>query len=556
VEEHSKPLYLEMIKELRALLTEQQASALLALMLQKNVAAGEREAVIQNITDAVDWDSHREQLGQLVSKILPIEQLVPDIYADWRPIIRDSVTFIGARLSSARLIPKLIEQLMLPDDISLEQRLISFIEQMPSLQKLGQIIARNRNLNPEFRAELTRLENEIRDISPGRVKTEIEQRLGPILETYKVKIERLIHAEASVCALMRFTWMDSNTKQQGVFKVLKPHIKEFFTEEMELLQGLADFFDAKREDHVLAEVNLRGVFEDIRSLLEQELDSVNEQVNLKNAYTRYKSVSGVRIPGLIEEFSAPGVIAMTFEKGTKVTEAFSKKTSHRKELSCRMVEALIAIPLFAAEEESFFHADPHAGNLFVDEDSRELVIFDWALTERLNREQRRKIILLISAVMLRDEALIYNAITELSKDDFTEDATRIETVRNQISQFINELSVYGLPGINDVLSLLDELLLTGVNFSTPLLIFRKVLLTLDGVLHDVADEVSIDSVLTRYVLENWTNELCGMNLLTQARPNFQLPLSNTDALSLAWSAQSYCFRTGIQTSEQMLKLFY
>ena len=545
-----------MINELRELITEQQASALLALMMQKNVAAGEMEAVIQNITDDVDWDSHSEQLGKLVSKILPIEQLVPDIYADWRPIIRDSVIFIGARLSSTRLIPKLIEQLMLPDDISLEQRVITFIAQMPSLQKLGQIIARNRNLNPEFRAELTRLENEIRDITPGQIKTEIEQLLGPTLETYKVEIEELIHAEASVCALMRFAWMDSNNKQQGVFKVLKPHIKEYFTEEMEILQGLADFFDAKREDHVLVEVNLRDVFEDIRSLLEQELDSLNEQVNLKNAYTRYKSVTGVRVPGLIEEFSAPGLIAMTFEKGTKVTDAFSKKTSHRNELSCRMVEALIAIPLFASEDEAFFHADPHAGNLFVDEDTRELVIFDWALTERLTREQRQNIILLISAVMLRDEALIYNAITELSKNDFTADATRIETVRNQISQFINELSLYSIPGIKVVLSLIDELLLKGINFSTPLLIFRKVLLTLDGVLHDVADEVSIDTVLTQYVLENWTNEICGMNFLKQARPNFQLPLSNTDAFSLAWSAQWYCFRTGLKTSEQMLKLFY
>jgi hypothetical protein len=157
--------------------------------------------------------------------------------------------------------------------------------------------------------------------------------------------------------------------------------------------------------------------------------------------------------------------------------------------------------------------------------------------------------------MLRDKELIFNTITELSKDDFTADATRTETVRDQISQFINELSLYDLPGIKDVLSLLDELLLMGIKFSAPLLIFRKVLLTLDGVLHDVADEVSIETVLTQYVLENWTNELYEMNFLKQARPTFQLPLSIIDASSLAWSAQWYCFRTGWQTSEQMLKLF-
>jgi ubiquinone biosynthesis protein len=541
--------------ELLALIPAQQASALLALMLKKKVAAGEMEAVIQKITADVDWEPHAEQLGALVGEMLPIEQLVPDCYADWRPIVSDAVNFIGARLSSKRLIPKIMQQLMLADDVALEQRLITFIEQMPSLQKLGQVIARNRNLDPAFRAELTRLENEIRDVDPKQIKKEIKRRMGPILKTYKVKIENIIHAEASVCALMRFSWINpaSSNKEQGVFKVLKPHLKDYFAEEMQILQGLADFLDAKRKDHVLAQVNLRDVFAEIRSLLEQELDSVKEQGNLRSAYIRYKNVTGVRIPELIEKLSVPGLMAMSFEKGTKVTETLSNKTTQHKALSSRMVETLIAMPLFASTDETIFHADPHAGNLFVDEDTRELVIFDWALTERLSREQRRKIIMLFTAVMLRDEELIFSAITGLSENDFTADTSSTEMVRDQISQFIKEMSLYNVPEIKEVLSLVDELMLMGIKFSTPLLIFRKVLLTLDGVLHDVADEVSIETVLTRYVLQNWANEMVGINFLKQTSPTFQLPLSNIDAFSLAWSAQWYYFRTGRQTREEMLK---
>ena len=158
--------------------------------------------------------------------------------------------------------------------------------------------------------------------------------------------------------------------------------------------------------------------------------------------------------------------------------------------------------------------------------------------------------------MLRDETLIFNAITGLSKYDFTENSVRTENVRNQISQFVNELSLYSIPGTKDILSLLDQFLLMGINFSTPLLLFRKVLLTLDGVLLDVADNVSIETVLTQYVFENWTNELCRISLLGRVRPGFQLPLSKIDAFSLVWSAQWYCFRTGLQTSERMIKLFY
>jgi DNA polymerase III gamma/tau subunit len=119
LKEHFPTLNLDVINELYTLIPEQQALALLAQAMNKDIATGETEAAIQKIIDDIDWNPHTEQLGKLISKILPIEQLVPDIYADWQPIVRDSLFFIATRLSSKRLIPKLIEQLMLPDKASL-----------------------------------------------------------------------------------------------------------------------------------------------------------------------------------------------------------------------------------------------------------------------------------------------------------------------------------------------------------------------------------------------------------------------------------------------------
>ena len=44
--------------------------------------------------------------------------------------------------------------------------------------------------------------------------------------------------------MIRFTWRNPETgrRERGVFKVLKPHIPEYFTEDMDYLQGLADYF--------------------------------------------------------------------------------------------------------------------------------------------------------------------------------------------------------------------------------------------------------------------------------------------------------------------------
>ncbi len=537
-------------------LPKEQLTALLALETNQDVSADALEKRIQAILDEIDWTTRRKELGNMISTLLPIEQLVPDCYADWRTIVSDAVSFIGTRLSSQRLIPKLIEQLLLAENTTLEQRLILFIAKMPSLQKLGQVIARNRNLDPAFRAALSKLENEIRDVEPEQIKFIIQQQLGPLLKKHKVEIKNQIHAEASVCALLRFNWLnpESNKKEQGVFKVLKPQLKEYFKEEMELLLGLADYLESKKEQHTLTNVNLRAVFENIRSLLEQELDSEQEMQNLKDACNRYQNINGIRIPKLITSLSAPGIIAMSFEAGKKITDAYANNKKQQRSLSTRIIDELIARPLFATEEEAIFHADPHAGNLFVDETTHELIILDWALTERLDFEQRRKIILLISALILRDDKLIQNVIMELSDTDYSKDPQSKHRLQQQIKKFMIQLALFRLPSVKDVLSLLDTIILDGIQFSRPLLIFRKVLLTLDGVLHDVYANISIETDITHLVLEHLRDEMLGINLVQATGPRLQIPLTPTDTCSLIWSAQWYYLRNSLRVSEQWFKL--
>jgi predicted unusual protein kinase regulating ubiquinone biosynthesis (AarF/ABC1/UbiB family) len=446
-----------------------------------------------------------------------------------------------------------VEQMMLPIDLPLEQRLIILIAQMPSLQKIGQIVARNRNLDPKFRAELTRLENAIRDITPAEIRTEVEHQLGQQLETYHVELKKMILTEASVSAVIRFTWVNPVTSkhEQGVFKVLKPYISEYFSEELGLLQGLAEFFETNRQNYALAEVSLRDVFDDVRLLLEQEINFLGEQANLTAAYQRYTNVSGIRVPRLIRELSTPTITAMTEEKGVKVTEAFSQDPFRRIEVAARIVEALLAIPLFSQEEEAIFHADPHAGNLFVDEKARELVLFDWALTERLSREERRQLVLLVLAVALRNERHIFQAIAKLSKDNITKDRTKANIVRSHVAHFISHLSPLTVPGIAHVLTLVDNIILSGVTVSASLLMFRKVLFTLDGVLHDVTSGVPVDLILTWYIVKQQMRSASRLNPLSTSPTNFRFPLSNFDRIALTWSAQFFGLRVGLQTTKQM-----
>ncbi len=544
---------LKLLEELQQLFGEEQFARLSTLFMQ---ADEQQLQELNKLATEFDWEPYRKPIGKLLADQMQVETLVPDSYADWKPIVHEAVVYIGSRLSIQRLLPKLFEQLILPANTSLEKRLLCFVAQMPSLQKLGQVIARNRNLHPDLKKELLQLENDIHDVAFADIKQQIEQQLTDKLNTGKVKLAKAIFAEATVCALVRFDWFNPqiNSKEQGVFKVIKPHIHEHFAEELDLLSGLAEHLD-KMPAHVLKEVNLEQTFDEIASVLKQELDTPQEQANLNEAWQRYTEISGMRVPQVIPTLSTDTITAMSFEPGVKVTAAFNNRKMKRSALAEQIVEALIAIPLFSGDEDVLFHADPHAGNLYVDEQTQQLILFDWAMTGRLNADERRKIVLLFLALFLRDKAMLLHTLTGLSQQPKKLSKAKREQIDQTIADFLHALPLYKLPGVNDVLALTDAIMLDGVRFSSGMMLFRKVLLTLDGVLHDISDRVAIENILSQHVMQHCSQELYGMSMAKGLQPDFQLPLSGKDTLSLAMSAQWFYYRTGMQVGERWFKSF-
>lgn len=233
---------------------------------------------------------------------------------------------------------------------------------------------------------------------------------------------------------------------------------------------------------------------------------------------------------------------MTDERGVKITDAFPYMPQQRRQIAHRLIEVLLALPLFAPQPEAVFHADPHAGNLFCDEQSGDIVLFDWALTERLRRDQRRQLLRLVAGVALRDARVISEALTVLSLDDLRHDRRKAHAIHHQVAHFLRCLSPWAYPGFADVIALLDGLARTGYRFSSALLILRKVLFTLKGVLHDLAPELRLETVFMWYVITRGTSTVAGLSPLHRPARVFRLPFSTWDWLGLGWSALGFSGR--------------
>ena len=527
-------------------LAPDQLRATLENFLPKGSMA-ERIAAIEAALRSPVGQSLRETMARwIVDEIVPVESLVPESYLKWRAPVREAMMYVVAHLSPARLAPKLLEQIELPLETTPEVRLLRLIAKVPGLQKLGQVIARNQHLRPALRTALAKLENGIRDVKPEDMRAVIEQVLGPKLKAFDVRISPSILSEASVSAVIRFTWTNPETgrRERGVFKILKPHIPEYFAEDMDYLQGLAQYFGDRHHTYGFEADLIPDTFRKVQRLLRHEVNFRREQKTLLEAWALYRSIPGIRIPHVIKPLCASTITALTEEAGAKVTSAATRlPSSGKQKLAEQLIEALIAVPLFAATPDAIFHGDPHAGNLLYNNRTGELTIIDWALRERLDREQRRHLALLFLMVTLRDPLGTFHEIASLSQHHLHTNSRSGRMVRALVTEFLEVLPATRLPSAADAMRLLERVAIKGIKFPSSLIMLSKVMFTLEGILGDiVTSETGMAFTLARQVAKHWLSN----------RSAFRSPLKTRDWLNLQFSALLYTGRLWVQWEEAIL----
>lgn len=464
-------------------------------VLSACMTGASRDERIRSVAAILATDIGRElrhKIGHWIVEAVGIDRLIPPIYENWRPLVRDAIEFIFASLSEARLAAKIVDQFDLPMTTTPARRLLRALGQMPGIQKLGQVLARHRELDPALRSALSELENGMRDAHPRAIRAIIAKELGPALRRFAVKVEAGILSEASVSAVIPFVWRDpgAGERERGVFKVIKPGVRALFAEDLAILQKLGDFV-AQNRSYGFATHYVAEMVAEVRSLLEHELDFAREQHTLMEVRRTHEFSFDVRIPHLIEPLSTAAITAMSREDGVKVTDAFARDPNRRRFVTERLIEALVVAPLLSRRKEAIFHADPHAGNLLYNERTRELVMLDWALTDRLSRETRRHLAMLVVMTMLRNAGAVAEAIRHLATVHIGADSPQGHLIAEHVDAFFAQLTWDSFPGAVDALRLLDGIALEGVRFPAALAMFQKSLFTLDGMLHDIGGSAGL-----------------------------------------------------------------
>ena len=278
----------------------------------------------------------------------------------------------------------------------------------PIFVKFGQILSTRRDLVPaDIAEELTLLQDQVAPFDGDAARQIVEQALGrPVAEAF-ARFDTTPLASASIAQVHGARLRNG---REVVVKVLRPGIEKQIATDIALLRSLAALVD---RTHPNADrIRPQLVVDEIQATLAAELDLQREGANASVMRRLWADSPDLYVPEVVWSHSAER--ALTMERVTGIPSddiaALDAAGIDRSVLAAKGVRVFYT----QVFRDNFFHADAHAGNIWVDdhparrEDPR-FVVLDFGIVGQLSPQDQYYLAENFMAIFHKD----YRRIAEL-----------------------------------------------------------------------------------------------------------------------------------------------
>ncbi|TKR31116.1 ubiquinone biosynthesis regulatory protein kinase UbiB [Luteimonas gilva] len=283
----------------------------------------------------------------------------------------------------------------------------------PIFVKFGQILSTRRDLvPPDVAVELSLLQDRVAPFDGEAARAIVEQALGrPIAEAF-AQFDTVPLASASIAQVHAATLpaTDAAPSRDVVVKVLRPDIERQIAADIALLNNIAGLVD--RTHPSADKIRPREIVAEIESTLAAELDLQREGANASVLRRFWTNSPDMYVPEPIWSHTAERVLTMERVHGIPSDDIAKLDAAgiDRKALAAKGVRVFYT----QVFRDNFFHADAHAGNIWVDSDpERKLdprfIALDFGIMGQLSSEDQYYLAENFMAIFNRD----YRRIAEL-----------------------------------------------------------------------------------------------------------------------------------------------
>ena len=230
----------------------------------------------------------------------------------------------------------------------------------PIFVKFGQILSTRHDLLPsDILIELAKLQDQVPPFKGKIARHIIEKAFKQPIEQIYAEFDEKPLASASIAQVHAATLFDG---KKVIVKILRPHITTTIRQDINLL-----FLVAKLAEVLWKEgkrLRLVEVVCEFEQTIIDELDLMREAANASTLRRNFMNSDLLYVPAVYWEYTKKGIMTMERIHGVRISDVETLKR-HGTNLK-KLAEHGVEIFFTQVFRDSFFHADMHPGNLFVD----------------------------------------------------------------------------------------------------------------------------------------------------------------------------------------------
>ncbi len=183
-----------------------------------------------------------------------------------------------------------------------------------------------------------------------------------------------------------------------VVKILRPGVEALVARDVRVAKRIVNWVYARFPHHHV--LGFRVVLEEFGVHVREEMDFVREGAQCTRMKARFSDEPRLRIPSVYGELTRREVLVMEYLEGTRI-DALDDRIARGAVSSRVLVETLIECYARMMLRDGVFHADPHPGNLLVDDAGR-IILLDFGMVIDVDVKTRKVLFDTIVAAIRRN----------------------------------------------------------------------------------------------------------------------------------------------------------
>ncbi|KKG15079.1 ubiquinone biosynthesis protein [Methanosarcina sp. 2.H.T.1A.6] len=296
----------------------------------------------------------------------------------------------------------------------------AFEELGPTFIKMGQTMSKRPDLVPQpYVIEMSNLQDKVKPVpfeemaesldlaciceyisredrnrkkSEEELKAERERRAKAFIEIFDS-----FDTDPIACGSIAQVYKGVLDGKTVAVKILRPNLIDTINIDLSILDDFKPVM--KKVLRVGKNFDIDAFLLEIREMLTREVDLRIEAVSMRRFEDNFKNVKNVAVPKIYPDYCSANVLTMEFIQGTQVKDIIdmqvpqSKKSEYTRTITKSYLKQVYI--------DGFYHADPHGGNMLVEENDT-VAFIDFGAVGSIDDELKKNMLEFYYAINNRD----------------------------------------------------------------------------------------------------------------------------------------------------------